>query len=230
MAPRQPPKRRGRLIAKVAVAGLAAAGAATISYAFSDQAHAPVPKPSAAGRIAPGVPGPSGRRTQAPAAPDSLRGGSAGPGPASLPSAVSVPAIGVNSTLEQLGLNPERSVAVPSSFQQAGWYDHSAQCGQPGPSVILGHVDSYRGPGVFFRLGALAPGDAVILRCADGGTEIFTITGVRQYSKDAFPTLAVYGPTVTPTIRLITCGGAFDHASGHYLSNVIAFGELESRT
>ncbi|MGH9125333.1 MAG: class F sortase [Acidimicrobiales bacterium] len=141
-----------------------------------------------------------------------------------------VPAIGVSSSLVDLGLEADRTVQVPSSFSQAGWYRRSAQCGQPGPTVILGHVDSYRGPGVFFRLGALRPGDTVVLHCADGRREQFGITGVRQYPKDAFPTAAVYGPSVMPTIRLVTCGGAFDRASGHYVANVVAFGQMTGQT
>jgi hypothetical protein len=41
--------------------------------------------------------------------------------------------------------------------------------------------------------------------------------------KDRFPTQAVYGPTPDPELRLITCGGAFDYATGHYLSNIVVY-------
>jgi hypothetical protein len=95
--------------------------------------------------------------------------------------------------------------------------------------VILGHVDSMSGPGIFYRVGALHPGDTVAVTRADGKTVTFVITGVRQYSKTAFPTLDVYGNTPVPTIRLVTCGGAFDSATHHYLSNIVAFGELADR-
>jgi hypothetical protein len=33
----------------------------------------------------------------------------------------------------------------------------------------------------------------------------------------------VYGPTPDPELRLITCGGAFDYATGHYLSNIVVY-------
>jgi hypothetical protein len=36
----------------------------------------------------------------------------------------------------------------------------------------------------------------------------------------------VYGPTTTPELRLITCGGPFDDATGHYLDNVVVFARL----
>lgn len=220
--------RRGRLVAKVAAAGLAGAGVATIGYAILAQSHAPTPVPAAAGRVAPQAPGTPlgtpGPRRQVMAPPASQPAG------ASIPTAIDVAAIGVSSALSVLGLSPDGTLAVPSSFGRAGWYEHSAQCGQAGPTVVLGHVDSYTGPGVFFRLGALRPGDSVVLRCANGDSERFRITGVREYQKAAFPSMEVYGPTMLPTIRLVTCGGRFDHASGHYLSNVVAFGQLAGRT
>ena len=210
--------RHGRLITWMVSAGLAAAAAGVLGLAVSAQVHPPAPAAWAAGRIAPSVPGP--RPTGRPARPEPAAL------PASPPAELSIPAIGVHSGLSQLKLNADGSLQVPASYTKAGWYDRSATPGQPGPAIVAGHVDSYAGPGVFFRLGALRPGDMVLLRRADGRTVRYVITGVRQYAKDRFPTLAVYGPTRLPTIRLITCGGTFDRASGHYLANVIAFGQL----
>ncbi len=217
--------RRGWLIVNLTIAGLAAAGVTVIAVALAAQVSVPAPPASAAGVTGPRIPGP---RLASPAAAPAPGPAAATALPASAAVAVDIPAIGVHSRLERLGLNPDGSVAVPGSYQQAGWYDGSGGLGQAGPTVILGHVDSYSGPGVFFRLGALRPGDIVRVRRADGRTETFTITGVRQYPKDRFPTLAVYAPTSIPTIRLITCGGGFDPASGHYLANIIAFGQLAS--
>jgi sortase (surface protein transpeptidase) len=147
----------------------------------------------------------------------------------STPTAISVPAIGIQSVLTRLDRNPDGTVQVPTSFHVAGWYQHSVSPGQIGPTVILGHVDSMSGPGIFYRVGALHPGDTVAVTRTDGKTVTFVITGVRQYSKTAFPTLDVYGNTPVPTIRLVTCGGAFDSATHHYLSNIVAFGELADR-
>jgi sortase (surface protein transpeptidase) len=143
-----------------------------------------------------------------------------------LPIAISIPSIGVQSPVVDLGLNADGTVEVPSSFHEAGWYKYGVEPGQIGPSVYLGHVDSTSGPGVFYRLGALRPGDHVTIQRADGRPVTFVITGVRQYSKTAFPTLAVYANTAVPTIRLVTCGGAFDTTTHHYLSNIVAFGQL----
>jgi len=151
--------------------------------------------------------------------------------PRSQPVSVDIPAIGVTSKLLHLGDNPDGTMAVPdldTSASEAAWYKYSATPGQIGPSVIEGHVDSYRGPAVFFRLGALRPGDTVDVRLADGTTAIFRVTGVRQYPKATYPAKDIYGKTNYAALRLITCGGAFDYATGHYLSSIIVYASLIS--
>ena len=205
--------------------GVGGVTAIVVGYA---QRRTPPARPSiaAAGRIAPG---PATRATSI-ARPRETVPTTTAPSAATrlarLPVEISIPSIGVQSPIVDLGLNGDGTVEVPSSFHVAGWYKYGAAPGRVGPSVYLGHVDSVSGPGVFYRLGALHPGDHVVIKRADGRTVTFVITGVRQYSKTAFPTIDVYANTAVPTIRLVTCGGAFDPATHHYLSNVVAFGEL----
>lgn len=111
----------------------------------------------------------------------------------------------------------------------AGWYKHSPTPGQLGPSVLLGHLDSAEhGPGVFFKLGALRPGDTVTVTRSDDTVAEFRVDRVVSYPKDKFPTLEVYGNTDNAQLRLITCGGQFDSRSGAYESNVVAFATLVS--
>jgi sortase (surface protein transpeptidase) len=144
---------------------------------------------------------------------------------------VNIPAIGVSSHLLHLGLNSDGSIQVPSLDTSAGlaaWYKYSATPGQVGASVIEGHVDSRQGPAVFFRLGALRPGNIIEVTLADGVTAIFRVTGVRQYAKTKFPAETVYGATGFAALRLITCGGTFDYATGHYLSSTVVFAVLTS--
>jgi Sortase domain len=189
---------------------LIVAGTAALGVAVGAQVHAPQPSKSVAGVIG------SGR----------------GPSlPRSLPVSVDIPAIGVDTKLLHLGLNADGTIQVPSletSSGMAAWYKYSATPGQIGSSVIEGHVDSVQGPAVFFRLGALRPGDTVNVTLADGITAIFRVTGVREYVKSRFPAKAIYGATDFAALRLITCGGAFDYATGHYLSSTVVFASLTS--
>ncbi|HJY73246.1 MAG TPA: sortase, partial [Streptosporangiaceae bacterium] len=149
------------------------AGTGVVGGVFLFQQHAPQPSAGAAGAIASAGHGPSLRR--------------------SMPVSVDIPAIGVTSKLLHLGLNTDGTIQVPSLVTSAGeaaWYKYSATPGQVGASVIEGHVDSYQGPAVFYRLGALRPGDTIDVTLADGVTAIFRVTGVREFAKSNFPAKA----------------------------------------
>jgi hypothetical protein len=149
--------------------------------------------------------------------------------PPAVPTHLDVPAIGVDSVIHPLGQAADGSVQVPplSRDSWAGWYRHSPTPGQLGPAIILGHVDSAKyGPGVFFRLGALRPRDTITITRADHIDAVFTVQRVVSVPKDHFPTIAVYGPTAVPALRLITCGGRFNVSARSYESNIIAFAVL----
>jgi hypothetical protein len=207
----------GRLRARVSgIVGvvLILGGAMTVGYVIGAQEHAPQPSLAAAGAI-----GPPAFKMHALSLPRSV------------PVAVAIPAIGVSSKLLHLGVTADGVIQVPSldtEASEAAWYEYSPTPGQIGAAVIEGHVDSYQGPAVFFRLGALRPGDSVDVRLADGITAVFRVTGVRQYLKSNFPAKTIYAATGFAALRLITCGGTFDYTTGHYLSSTVVFASLTS--
>ena len=147
----------------------------------------------------------------------------ADPRPVPRPVSLTIPLIGVQTQLITLGLTSSGALEVPSSTSVAGWYTGSPKPGAIGSAIIVGHIDSLTGPGVFYRLAELKSGDKVYVKRADGTLVEFRVTSVQTYLKDRFPTQAVYGPTPDPELRLITCGGAFDYATGHYLSNIVVY-------
>lgn len=163
---------------------------------------------------APVLPAPTGPTASAPQS----RSGQVG-----LPVTLTIPAIGVQTSLIHLGLTSSGALQVPPSTAVAGWYTGSPRPGAVGSAVIAGHVDSRVGPGVFFRLSSLHPGDRVYVRRADGTLAVFLVTDVRQFPKDVFPTSAVYGPTPDAELRLITCGGTFDPKLRAYLGNTVVY-------
>jgi len=144
-----------------------------------------------------------------------------------VPVRIDIPRIGVTSSLDRLGRARNKTVEVPTRWEVAGWYAGGTRPGDPGSAVILGHVDSKRGPAVFFRLRELRNGDEIEVGRADGSTVRFAVERVAQYDKQRFPTDEVYYPTLTPALRLVTCGGEFDATVGHYRSNVIVFATLK---
>jgi hypothetical protein len=226
-------RRNRRRATGVAGAVLLAGGAGLVGIAAASQQHAPQPARSAAGSMAaapdqssvPVSTGPAGKSGAH--GPDSTTTTAPPPAPVtapvqgphlarSLPVELDVPSIGVHSKLLYLGLNADGTLQVPPlndpvKTKEAAWYDQSPTPGQVGPSVIEGHVDSAaNGPSVFFRLGAMLPGQKIDVTLADGVVAVFEVDGVRSYSKAQFPTVTVYGNTNRAALRLITCGGDFE--------------------
>jgi LPXTG-site transpeptidase (sortase) family protein len=235
-------EKHGRRLRRSAVAVavlLVLAGVAAVVVALTSQVHAPQPPASAsappAAAAAGGIPAggipaasPSVGPPTTPPVPTPVPGG-VPPLPPAQPTRVTIPAIGVSSELLQLGQNPDGTVQVPplAADSKAGWYRYSPTPGELGPSVVLGHVDSAEyGAGVFFRLGALRPGDTVQVARSDHTVATFRVTRVVSYPKDDFPTLQVYGNTQDAELRLITCGGAFDRTARSYVDNIVVFASL----
>jgi hypothetical protein len=218
----------GRPLAVLLLAcGLLSVGAGVTGLAWRTGHHGvslrPVP-PAAATPSGPaaGQPGlAASRAMQAAAAP--------GPGTTRAvprPVSLTIPAIRVNARLIRLDLTPQGTLQVPASPAVPGWYAGSPRPGEIGSAIIVGHIDSYRGPGVFFGLLLLRPGDLVYVRGADGTRQVFRVYAKHMYSKTEFPTNKVYGPTPDPELRLITCGGVFDLAAHSYLSNVVVYAAM----
>ena len=154
-------------------------------------------------------------------------------GPQPLPSvpvvtatSLEIPAIGVRSALEPLLLGATGALSPPVDFRKAGWFARGPVPGDRGPAVIAGHVDSYDGPAVFLRLSSLRAGDVVVVHRSDGRSVRFRVASLLQVPKDSFPTRLVYGPTPSSSLRLITCGGTYDHVTHRYPDDVVVFAEV----
>lgn len=143
------------------------------------------------------------------------------------PVGLRLPSISVDVDVIPLGLQDDGTLEVPADAAVSGWWTGGADPGERGPAVIAAHVDSYEGPGAFFRLPELEPGDTASIDREDGTTVTFVVDRIEIYPKEEFPTEKVYGDTDEPTLRLITCGGAFDHAARSYDDNVIVYLDLE---
>jgi hypothetical protein len=150
--------------------------------------------------------------------------------PVSHPLSLAIPAINVRTNVGSLGLQPDGQIMVPTTAHSVDWYRDGPTPGTVGSAVFLGHVDSYLGPGTFFDLKLLKAGDAIIVTLVDGTVEHFKVSAVVQYAKAVFPDKLVYGSHGTRSLQLVTCGGSFDHSTGHYEANVVVFSRLISAT
>jgi sortase (surface protein transpeptidase) len=143
-----------------------------------------------------------------------------------IPVRLSIPAIGVNARIIPLGLNRDHTVEVPKNFAETGWFRPGPEPGEQGAAVILGHVNSRGGPAVFSRLRELSVGGVIRVRLQDGSTVKFVARSMLRVPKNRFPTTLVYARTRQSTLRLITCAGPLNYATGHHPDNYIVFATL----
>ncbi|MDH6110941.1 hypothetical protein P3T36_004514 [Kitasatospora sp. MAP12-15] len=151
----------------------------------------------------------------------------AAPGPPSPPVRLTIASIGVDAPVAAGGLNSDGTVQTPPLDQpaQVDWYSGGPAPGQLGPAVLLGHINTRKGPAVFSRLVDLRPGDRIDIRRQDGSTVSYRVRGLDQKPKNEFPTQLVYGNTTNAQLRLITCGGTLE-SDGHYSDNIIVLADL----
>ncbi len=147
---------------------------------------------------------------------------------ASRPVRLAVPAIEISAPVEPVGQARDGTIAVPplERADETGWYDRGPTPGEPGAAVIVGHVDTKRGPSVFYDLHKLRPGDPIEVTRADGSVVEFRVDSVENFPKDRLPADRVYGDDGKPTLALITCGGDWVGGRTGYADNVIAFATM----
>jgi len=150
--------------------------------------------------------------------------------PGNRPWTLQIPAIGVSADLLALGGTGAETgpagLSLPTpplaaAATEAGWYQFTPVPGASGNAVIVAHVDTYVGPGVFYDLYMLRHGDAVYVTDSRG-RQRFDVTWISEMSKISFPVNRVFGSgTGKHTLWLITCGGPFDSYTGHYMDNIV---------
>ncbi|MEV4803010.1 class F sortase [Nonomuraea sp. NPDC049421] len=147
------------------------------------------------------------------------------------PTRIKIPKIKVNALIGAVTVSKKGVLGTPplSKPNRTGWYKHSPVPGETGPAIINGHVTTRSGPAVFDRLRELAKGDHIYVYRSDGKVTRFTVSGIEQASKNAFPTKRVYGNTSNAQLRLITCGGVYNKTTHHYTDNIVVYATLSKK-
>jgi hypothetical protein len=141
------------------------------------------------------------------------------------PARITIPSLQVDANLIAVGIEENGDMEVPP-FGTAAWYKLGPVPGASGPSVIVAHVDSKKGPDVFYRLKDIKLGEKVLVYDRNGDVATFLVDSKEQQLKTQLPVDRIWNNTTLPVLRLITCGGQFDRSTGHYRSNVIVYAHL----
>lgn len=146
------------------------------------------------------------------------------------PQTISIPSLDVhNVTVEQVGLDAEKRMDVPSSFLNTGWYKFGPKPGEIGNAVIDGHLDTPTGaPSVFWDIKNMQPGDSIEITDARGNTLTFSVTKVVTYETNNFPIETVFGDADQANLNLITCGGIWDRQKKDYSNRTVVFSTLKN--
>ncbi len=138
-----------------------------------------------------------------------------------------IPSIGVNASMQSVGLTPKGNMGIPTNYTDVAWFTGSAKPGTAGTSIVVGHRDTHIfGPGVFRSLGQLAAGDDVYVTI-DGKEAHFRVVGKRTYKEDTDRIEEITrGDGHTARLNLITCEGTWNQSVRRYDERLVVFTEL----
>ncbi|MDI3424174.1 class F sortase [Streptomyces luteolus] len=153
--------------------------------------------------------------------------------PRSAPTRLLIPTIDVDAPFTELAIGPSGRLNAPPADDTnlAGWFAAGPSPGERGTAIVAGHLDTTTKPAVFARLSTLDPGDEIAIKREDGTTATFlvdNVDNVDNFPRDDFPDDRVYADTLDPQLRLITCGGSYDHSNKQYTENTVVFAHLKT--
>jgi LPXTG-site transpeptidase (sortase) family protein len=138
------------------------------------------------------------------------------------PSRLRIPALGLDAWIGAVGLRKDGSMDVPDNLWTSSWLASGPRPGQAGNAVIAGHrgVES---PALFSHLENLQPGDKIYVSDAAGNQRVYVVTGVAVLGLNPSTQLAVFGPTSSQQLVLITCYGRYISSARTYDHRLVVF-------
>jgi sortase (surface protein transpeptidase) len=144
------------------------------------------------------------------------------------PQHISIPAINVDTSIEQVALDPQGDMDVPKTDYSVGWYKLGFKPGEKGSAVFSGHLDKKDGsPAVFWKLSDLKPGDKIITTDVNGKSYTFTVTHLIKYPYDALPLSKIFASSDKANLNLITCNGAWNSTTKNYSHRLVVYSQSD---
>ena len=146
--------------------------------------------------------------------------------PADKPLLIELPTIKAKGFIQQVGVDKQNRMVAPGNVHMAGWYAKGSLPGDPGLSIIDGHVNGVYAKGVFYNLGKLKKDDTFNVTFGDKSVRNFKVKTVTTVSaQDADSALFVKDSTVAKQLNLITCAGKYNKSTKTYDARVIIVAE-----
>lgn len=143
------------------------------------------------------------------------------------PKKIVIPSIGVDSYVQNVGIDQNNDVAVPENIHLAGWFVESVRPGNKGLSIIDGHLNGIKEDGIFIHLEKLKPGDVVTVESGDGSSLNFAVKNIQIVDlATAAEVLYSQDPSIRHQLNLVTCGGEYDRDIRLYNKRVVVVSEL----
>jgi len=141
-----------------------------------------------------------------------------------LPGRLIIPAIGVDSIVEYVGLTSQGEMGVPKGPDVVAWYNRGPRPGEKGSSVVDGHFDwENGGPAVFSNLYKLHKGDKLYIKDEKGATISFVVRESRSYDPQADARGVFFSSDGEAHLNLITCEGAWNKIQKSYSNRLVVF-------
>ncbi len=140
---------------------------------------------------------------------------------------LNIPAINLDTAIEEVGLTAGGNMAVPNNFVNVGWFKQGAVLGQPGTAVLAGHLNRGKNkPAVFWDLNKLKTGDYVYVTDGTKPKQRFRVTATQNYKVADAPLDKIFSSTEGTKLNLITCSGKWDKNQNDFTERLVVFTEL----
>lgn len=143
-----------------------------------------------------------------------------------VPTRLRIPSISVDAQVEQVGLDAQRRVDVPSNYANVAWFKLGAKPGERGNAIIDGHVDSPTAAAVFYNLKKLKVGDRIVVVGEKDQQKVFEVFETAAYPYNQAPLERIFGPSEAAQLILITCTGTFDRTTANYDQRFVVYTRL----
>lgn len=144
------------------------------------------------------------------------------------PRYIEIPAIDVFGCIQQVGIDQNNAIAVPTNIYLAGWYVNSQAPGEQGVSVIDGHVFGRYNDAIFSKLSQLKAGDIIKIERGDGQQLTFAVVDKESYvTEHVMDHLFEPLSGVEQQLNLITCDGVYDEKRITYDKRLVVRAELQ---